>query len=538
MAVKQFYADSWQHQAPGMMEGLHDRIERLNQLKRGMHALATTNQIYGQGADNMKAYISEVHISLIQALISAIETFQTASAVYWRDYSQVDSSGNFRLINEDFNAHIQDTGNAINHMNGFETHMRGVANSISYIVNVGDAGAGAIANVRDDLEAMQKIARDQQDTWSHYEQWDPGFNQVEEMIATIKRMLSEVGNITVGRSYQKGGFFNLPSYASLNHLSAQMGAYNQKNSGAITDWMNQLDAKTKNVSAGGSTNAYLELYREAEKLLKPMKNGKSDNVKRLEMLLKAYPANVVKRLLENDEFWLLANKLPNGAQAKLINGLTKFEWLGQAVSNGKWLPKIDTLGKAYANLNKLTSPVRTFVGESLKNSRFIQGAKQWGVAKGLGSVGQIATYAQLSITFASSGIDEYGKTGSIGKGVIGGAIETVKSIGPLEGMTLGATAASFIPIPVVSTAVGAAVGGGLGLLNVGVQFVWPNAYDNVKNWAYNKYDEGVKAVKDIGKGIGQGVDTVKHVFNDIGNTGKSIGKAISGIKLPEIKLGW
>lgn len=538
MSVNIFFASSWQAQASGLNKGLHDRIERLNQLKRGMHALTTTNQIYGQGADNMKAYISEVHISLIQALISAVETFQTASAVYWRGYNQVDSSGSFKLINEDFNAHIRDTGNAINHMNGFETHIRQVANSVNHIIGLGDSGAGAIAHVRDDLEAMQKIARDQQDTWSHYEQCDPGFNQVEEMIATIKRMLSEVGNITVGRSYQKGGFFNLPSYASLNHLSAQMGAYNQKNSGAITDWMNQLDAKTKKVQSGGSTNAYLDLYKGVKDLLSPLKNGKTDNVKRMEMLLKAYPDHLVTQLLKNDEFWILLNKAPNGVRTAILKGLSEYINLGQIGRQASLGLKLDTFGKAYQYFNKFTSPIKTYVGEGLKNSKFVTGLQNSGVAKGLGSVGQIATYAQLSITFASSGIDEYGKTGSIGKGVIGGAIETVKSIGPLEGMTLGATAASFIPIPFVSTAVGAAVGGGLGLLNVGVQLVWPNAYDNAKKWAYNKYDEGVKAVKDIGKGIGQGVDTVKHVFNDIGNTGKSIGKAISGIKLPEIKLGW
>ncbi len=45
------------------------------------------------------------------------------------------------------------------------------------------------------------------------------------------------------------------------------------------------------------------------------------------------------------------------------------------------------------------------------------------MAKGLGSAAQIATYAQLGVTFVSSGVNEYGKTGSIGKGVIGGAIQ-------------------------------------------------------------------------------------------------------------------
>lgn len=39
--------------------------------------------------------------------------------------------------------------------------------------------------------------------------------------------------------------------------------------------------------------------------------------------------------------------------------------------------------------------------------------------------------------FVLSGVNEYGKIGSIGKGVIGGVIDIVKSIGLLEGMMIG-----------------------------------------------------------------------------------------------------
>lgn len=33
----------------------------------------------------------------------------------------------------------------------------------------------------------------------------------------------------------------------------------------------------------------------------------------------------------------------------------------------------------------MTNPIKTYVSESLKNSQFIQGAKNWGVVKGLGT---------------------------------------------------------------------------------------------------------------------------------------------------------
>ncbi|WP_460059238.1 hypothetical protein, partial [Pseudolactococcus yaeyamensis] len=148
--------------------------------------------------------------------MNTLQTFHTATGVYWNGYKQVDTNSNFRLINEDLKAHIKGTNNAISHMNGFENHMRRVSGSVSHLVSLGGAGANAISNVRRDLESMQRIARDQQSTWSAYENWDPGFNQVEEMIATTKQLLQSIGNVKVGRSYQTGTFSQLPEFQNLS----------------------------------------------------------------------------------------------------------------------------------------------------------------------------------------------------------------------------------------------------------------------------------------------------------------------------------
>ena len=311
------------------------------------------------------------------------------------------------------------------------------------------------------------------------------------------------------------------------------GTYRFPN-GMDKSWFSQLQKNATAVEDSTLSNAYLALYKQIEDLLSPLKKGKTDNIKRIEMLLKTYPANVVKKLLGNDEFWILANKLPSGIQTKLINGLSKYETFGQAIAQGKWLPKMDTLGKAYESFGKFSSPIKTFVSESLKNANWLKGAKEFGVTKGLGSIAKVATYAQLGITFVSSGIDEYGKTGSIGKGIIGGGIETLKSIGPLEGMTIGAAIGTAIPIPMVSTAVGAGIGGLIGLVNVGRQFANPYLYDDIKDGGYKLYDKGKVF---IGKAISQRVDTVKHVYKDVQNVGKSIGKVIPSIKIPKVKWG-
>ncbi|MBO0440295.1 T7SS effector LXG polymorphic toxin [Candidatus Enterococcus ikei] len=370
-------------------------------------------------------------------------------------------------------------------------------------------------------------------------------NSMQDDIDKVQKKIKKLHDF----SSQTNGLFS----NSLNELSIAMqgvlvlsgttvnsdGSYSLPK-GTDKSWFSKMHPNSNKILGQSSTNAFLELYKQTEALLKPVKGGKTDNIKRFEMLLKLYPASVVKKLLANDEFWMLANKLPSGWQTKLINGLAKYEAFGKAVVQGKWIPKVDTLGKAYEYFGKITNPIKTWVGESLKNSQFVQGAKQWGVAKGLGTAARVATYAQLGITFVSSGVDAYGKTGSIGKGVISGGIDTMKSIGPLEGMTLGATWGTAVPG--VGNVVGAAVGGAVGLVNVGIQFFWPNAYDNLKDGAYNLYDKTTGKVKDIsnniGKGVSQGVETVKNVYKDVQNAGKSIGKALSSVKFPEIKFGW
>ena len=313
--------------------------------------------------------------------------------------------------------------------------------------------------------------------------------------------------------------------------------------GVDGSWFEKYKPNGQALLEESSNNAYLELYAEIEKLVQPLKDGKTDTIRRLEMLLSNYPDALVNKLASNDEFLMLANHLPSGMKNKLFSGLAKYEMFGKAVAQGKWIPKIDTIGKAYLHFTKFTSPVKTYVSEALKKSQFVQGAKNWGVAKGLGTAGQVATYAQLGVTFAANAVNEYGKTGSVGKGIIGGGIEMVKSIGPLEGMTIGSAIGgaigTAIPIPflgTVSGAVGGAlIGGAIGGINKLVQFVKPDIYDSAKDGAYSLHDKASEAISDVtkkmGKSVTQNISTVKRVFSNIQVVGKSIGKVLSSVKL-------
>lgn len=371
-------------------------------------------------------------------------------------------------------------------------------------------------------------------------------NSMQEDIDNVHKKMKKLHDF----SSQTNGLFS----NSLNELKLAMqgvlvlngtivnndGSYSLPK-GTDKSWFSKMYPNSNKILEQSSTHAFLELYKQTEALLKPIKGGKTDNIKRFEMLLKLYPASVVKKLLANDEFWMLANKPPSGWQTKLINGLAKYEIFGQAVIQGKWIPKVDKLGEAFESFSKFTNPIKTWVSESLKNSQFVQGAKQWGVAKGLGKAATVATYAQLGVTFVSSGVANYGKTGSIGKGVIGGGIDTLKSVGPLEGMTLGAAAGgtigTAIPLPIVGTIsgalAGAVIGGVVGGINTLGQFFVPSAYDKNKDVFYNFYDKSAEIIQ---KGVNQGSDTVKQVYKDVQNTGKSIGKALSSVKLTEIKF--
>ncbi|MDY4307789.1 hypothetical protein SNF32_13015 [Enterococcus mundtii] len=66
----------------------------------------------------------------------------------------------------------------------------------------------------------------------------------------------------------------------------------------------------------------------------------------------------------------------------------------------------------------------------------------------------------------------------------------VKSIGPLEGMTLGAKLGTFVPF--IGNGVGAAIGFTAGLVNKGIQLLAPDVYDRGKTWAYEVYDRSTE----------------------------------------------
>nr|WP_244210539.1 T7SS effector LXG polymorphic toxin [Rathayibacter rathayi] len=231
----EFSADSWQASSPGLQKSLAERGEALDALLQGLVNLAESGTISGQGADAMRAYIREVHVPIVQSLLVCLSTFQTAIGVYWSGYSQVDADGNFRLVNDEYDAHVTQLDTGIGRLRGFAADLRSIAASASHLVSLDGAGAGAADNAAEGFERMRSIAKTQQETWAAYEATDPGFTQVKNLVAEVNRVVANLGSLTVGqgRSYLPGSF--TLTLRTLGELTGGMLEYCRTNQQVASD---------------------------------------------------------------------------------------------------------------------------------------------------------------------------------------------------------------------------------------------------------------------------------------------------------------
>ena len=99
--------------------------------------------------------------------------------------------------------------------------------------------------------------------------------------------------------------------------------------------------------------------------------------------------------------------------------------------------------------------------------------------------------------------------------MIGGTIDTISNVGPLDGMWLGVKAGVLGGHPVA----GALICLTVGTLNLIGSAVAPefkkSVYDGAKNFAYGAVDVVESTVESIGNGIHQGLETVKSVGKNV-----------------------
>lgn len=229
MTAAKFYADDFQELSMEMGSSLGNQGEKVGHLLLGMRELANSKSIKGNGADAMRAYISEVHISLLSGLINAFEGFQTAIGTYWMGYEGQDGDGNFRFVKEDFEAHERELSQAKATLEGYRSRLSAAAASASSLVGVGTAGAQALMMAEDALERMGNLARGTKETWDSYERGHHGFDQVEELLSRIGdqvRRYQNGANVSKGRGYVPGSFFSsagdfLAAYEAVDAFNRQ-----------------------------------------------------------------------------------------------------------------------------------------------------------------------------------------------------------------------------------------------------------------------------------------------------------------------------
>ncbi|QIM16221.1 hypothetical protein G7067_06965 [Leucobacter insecticola] len=194
-----------------------------------LEALAGSENITGEGADAMRAYIREVHAPIVRALLSALQTFQTAVGMYWLGYGQVDGDGGFWLVRDEFTTHQTQLAKGIETLSGFATQLRAISTTVSGFETVGATAAGKADAAVAEFEAMVGCVKGQSETWDAYEATDPGFAQVEELLAKLNSIAKDVGNLAVGkgRQYVSGGFD--ASFVGLQDLLTPMDEYCKTN---------------------------------------------------------------------------------------------------------------------------------------------------------------------------------------------------------------------------------------------------------------------------------------------------------------------
>lgn len=202
--------------------------------------------------------------------------------------------------------------------------------------------------------------------------------------------------------------------------------------------------------------------------------------------------------------------------------LTFMMVLPDAIKSTKWVSK----------LSKLVGPVTKGFKHVKTAASFLMGE----YATGIGNIakdfiksdkfkigGEIVGWGVLAVeegvniykNYNNSKTDSKTTVGKIGKSVLGGTVDTISNVGPLDGMWLGAKAGALGGNPVGGALAGLAVG----TFNLAGSIFFPEEkkalYDGVKNFAYGAVDVVESGVESIGNGIHQGLETVKSVGKNV-----------------------
>ncbi|URZ15085.1 T7SS effector LXG polymorphic toxin [Clostridium felsineum] len=195
---------------------------RKNSQYQAMTQLSQTDAIKGNAADAMKAYINEVHMTLIQTLELLLNNYEMTLGKYVKGYLEVDSSENFKLVKVYFDAHVRNLSSHRSDFTSIGDKLKAISDEAEDIISLSGAGSKRLFNVVSEMDSMKKTVSNLDDSWNKYENGYREFDQVQDLIAQTKALLKSTLSVPRGYSYSPGSFSKLISKDFVNAFEANI----------------------------------------------------------------------------------------------------------------------------------------------------------------------------------------------------------------------------------------------------------------------------------------------------------------------------
>ena len=366
------------------------------------------------------------------------------------------------------------------------------------------------------------------------------YTNAKSKLETLKEYETQLTKMSSeGDSNPLNGVVSLDKQYSAKFLDVSKGADSQTVASAISAIDRNISSQAEVIKARESFLAFISSLTgigEKEAIAKIL----GIDVKDLGKWAKA----AADRIKGADDFSKLLDTLYTGSGKGIsFQTLLYSKEIGQALQSSPLVEKVLTFMMDLPDAIKSTkwvSKLSKLVGPVTKGFKHIKTAASFFMgeyATGLGNIakdfiksdkfkigGEIVGWGVLTVeegvniykNYNNSKTDSKTAVGKVGKSVLGGTIDTLSNVGPLDGMWLGAKAGTALGGNVVA---GAITGLVVGTFNLAGSVFFPEQkkafYDGAKNLAYGAVDVVESGVESIGKGIHQGLETVKSVGKNV-----------------------
>ncbi|URZ02608.1 T7SS effector LXG polymorphic toxin [Clostridium felsineum] len=222
MSNTELYYDALTDLSVRIAAGIKNRTQPLDELNQAMTQLSQTDAIKGNAANAMKAYINEVHMTLIQTLELLLNNYEMTLGKYVKGYLEVDSSESFKLVKEDFDAHVRNLSSHRSDFTSIGDKLKAISDEAEDILSLSGAGSKRLFNVVSEMDSMKKTVSNLDDSWNKYENGYREFDQVQDLIAQTKALLKSTLSVPRGYSYSPGSFSKLISKNFVNAFEANV----------------------------------------------------------------------------------------------------------------------------------------------------------------------------------------------------------------------------------------------------------------------------------------------------------------------------